>query len=465
MESANNERKDLFSRGVVAYLDPGNIFGKKLEAKEKGEYKKDIIIKFGVDPTRPDIHLGHAVVLRKLRVLQDLGCKVVFLMGDFTARIGDPTGKSKVRPEVSQKEADENMATYLEQAKKILRTDPEVFSWVRNADWYTDITDLIVPEPVTITDQRTGNQMEFPANTFLAKVAAYESTRMQKHINEGKIYNVTMQTFLNTLRGVTHSQLIERDMFQERIKNGEELFMHEMVYPILQGVDSHVITKIYGSCDLEVGGTDQTFNMLMGRTIQKNNQQEEQAVMSMELLVGTEGKEKMSKSLDNYIGINEPATSIYGKVMSIPDEAMRAYFTLCAYTSLSDIEDLMTKLEKGSVHPRDVKMRLAKEITAIYHGEDAARQAEEQFTNTFQKGEAPKEMDEVSVAKGKALIDVFMEAQVAESKSELRRLAESGSIKYQKGDEWETAEDILSPAEETRVWKIGKKKFLRIVVE
>jgi tyrosyl-tRNA synthetase len=465
MKSVDERIEHVLARGVSGLIDPGSAFKEKLQKKAAGTYSKDIIVKFGADPTRPDIHLGHAVVLRTLRTLQDLGCKVVFVVGDFTSLIGDPTGKNKTRPMLLQKEIEENMATYIEQIKKILRTDTEVFSWIRNSDWYVDITDLDVPQSIKLTDEHTGNTLEFPANSFPAKAVVYEQTRMQKNIGERKVYNVTMQTLLNTLRRVTYAQLIERDMFQERLREGGELYMHEMVYPVLQGIDSHVLANVYGSCDLEIGGSDQTFNMLMGRTVQKNNNQQEQAVMSLELLVGTDGKEKMSKSLDNYIGINEPAEAMYGKIMSIPDTLIEHYFTLCTYTPIENIKELIEGIANGKVHPRDAKMRLAKEIVAIYHGEQESIRAEQSFTNTFQKGEVPEQIQEARFKKGTALIDALIEAGTAESKSELRRLASEGGIKIHHEDDWKPVENILAPLEAPGTFKIGKKRFLKIVVE
>ncbi|MBA3551141.1 tyrosine--tRNA ligase, partial [Patescibacteria group bacterium] len=313
------EIDELLTRGVGEFIDPEDSFKKKLIEKSKGIYTKPIVIKFGVDPTRPDLHLGHAVVLRKLRKFQELGCKVVFLIGDFTSQIGDPTGKSKVRPELADTEIRANMKTYLEQVEKILiTTDKEVFSWIGNADWFTAITDLISePRTIKITDSKDPQKfINIDANSFIGKAVLFENTRMQ--INDLKLRKniqvITLRTFISTLRNITHSQLIERDMFQDRLNTGTELYMHEMMYPILQGIDSVVIHEIYNGCDLEVGGTDQHFNMLMGRTIMRISKQSEQAVLSFKLLEGLDGKEKMSKSLNNYIGVTDEPNDMYGKV-------------------------------------------------------------------------------------------------------------------------------------------------------
>ena len=259
------------------FIDPEGKFKEKILRKAKGEYEEDIIIKFGVDPTRPDIHLGHAVIFRKLRKFQDLGCKVVFLVGDYTAQIGDPTGRSKIRPEIEQKEVEANMKTYLDQVGKILLTDKNSFSWIRNSDWFTAITDIELPkgDKVKMSIEKEGKKtdIDFDANSFVGKAVVFEKTRMQPTITgfRGAISVITLKSLLWTLKHITHSRLIERDMFQERIKSGKELFMHEMLYPVLQGIDSFVLSEIYGNCDLEIGGTDQTFNMLIGRDIMKLN--------------------------------------------------------------------------------------------------------------------------------------------------------------------------------------------------
>ena len=282
---------EIFTRGVGTFIDPNDVFRNKIIAKARGEYHEDIIVKFGVDPTRPDIHLGHAVVLRKLRQMQVLGCKVVFLIGDYTAQIGDPTGKSKVRPEVEQSAVEANMKTYLDQVGKILSSDKTVFSWIRNSDWFTTITDLDLPDDYKVNMKidapgLPSKEISIPPNSFVGKAIVFEETRMQKSIGAKSIAVVTMRSLLWGLKHITLAQLIERDMFQQRVKDGESLFMHEMLYPVFQGIDSDILAQVYGTCDLEVGGTDQTFNMLMGRKIMEVNKRIPQAVLSCELLVG-----------------------------------------------------------------------------------------------------------------------------------------------------------------------------------
>ncbi len=464
METKEIEKKidDLLTRGVGQFVDPGDAFRKKLLAKAKGEYSKDIIIKFGVDPTRPDIHLGHSVILRKLRGFQELGCKVIFLIGDYTASIGDPTGKSKVRPEVEQNEIEENMQTYLDQVGKILRTDTSVFSWIRNSDWFYGVADIFAPNPVTVTEG--DKSLTFPANSFLSKAAVYEQTRMQRtHLNRESIESLTFRGLLWTLRHITHGRLIQRDMFQERIKNGEELYMHEMLYPVIQGIDSFILSQIYGSCDLEVGGTDQTFNMLMGREVMKVNHSEEQSVLSFELLVGTDGKEKMSKSLGNYVAITDLPFDMYGKIMSVPDSALPIYFELCTYTPLDMIEDIFSKIKKGG-NPRDAKMRLAKEIVSIYHGEEKAIHAEEEFVKTFQKGGVPENMPEISVGSEEIEAFAIVKKCFGEEKSntEIRRLFDEGAITI--GNEKIADQHAQISPKDGQVVKAGKKTWFRLKV-
>jgi len=455
------EPNDLFSRGVASFIDPENAFKAKIEAKAAGTYKKDIIIKLGIDPTRPDIHLGHAVILRKLRVFQDLGCKVIFLIGDYTSMIGDPTGKSKTRPEVTQQEVEENMKTYLDQVGKILKTDPEVFSWIRNSDWFLDVTD-ITAEPgttVTINDAENKNHVTVDGNSFIGKTVIYENSRMQKTVlGKGNMASVSFTRILSTLRHITHARLIERDMFQERIKEGGELYMHEMLYPVLQGIDSSVLATVYGGCDLEIGGTDQTFNMLMGRDVMRMNKQEEQAVLVLDILEGLDGKEKMSKSLGNYVSITDAPNDMYGKILSIPDALIPRYFSLCTYTPLEEVSEIEKGLASGSLHPRDTKMRLAREIVAIYHGDAAAGEAERVFVETFSEGKIPENVPELT-GEYPTIIDAIVAAECAPSRAEARRLVEAGAVTH-----LETDAKIQDPAHAPKAgtYRVGKIRFFRI---
>jgi len=453
---------ELLARGVGEFIDPDGAFRKKLiEQPEK------VVIKFGVDVTRPDIHIGHAVVFRKLRRFQDLGCKVIFLIGDYTTMIGDPTGKSKVRPEIDQKQIEENMKTYLDQVGKILLLDEKVFSWIRNSDWYSSVTDIsAAPGTKVAGDVESEGAMkhfEFDANSFLGKALIYDNTRMQrKDIGNNIVHNVSLSRFLATLRHITHSRLIERDMFEQRLDNNQELYMHEMMYPVLQGLDSTLLASVYGSCDLEVGGTDQMFNMLVGRDVMKMNNQPPQAVLGFELLVGLDGKEKMSKSLDNYIAITDTPANMYGKVLSIPDSVIANYFELCTYTTLDRIEEIKKEIAGGKVNPKDIKMELARQIVAEYHGEKNVKEAEEDFITKFQKKEIPDEIDEFKVEKETLLIDAVLTNGLVESKGEFRRLLDEGAV-----TDLETKEKISDPQikiEQELTLKIGKKRFVKFTI-
>ncbi len=454
-----SEVEELLSRGVGAFIDPDGSFKDKLIRKAKGDYPEDIIIKLGVDPTRPDIHLGHAVVLRRLRQFQEIGCKVIFLIGDFTGLIGDPSGRSKVRPEMTLEEIQKNMKTFVDQVGKILRTEENVFSWIVNSDWFTNITDIASDSPINIKiDDKPVNP-----GSFLGKTVIYENSRMQKtHLKKNVIHTVSLVQFMSVLRHITHSRLIARDMFQERLKEGGELYMHEMMYPVLQGIDSLVIAQIFGSCDLEIGGTDQTFNMLVGRDVMKMSKLPEQSVLAMDILPGTDGKEKMSKSLDNYIAITETPSEIFGKVMSLSDSLMIQYFTLATYAPTSEIKDMGTKLENGKIHPRDLKLKLARDIVTIYHGDSLAKKAEADFIETFSKKGLPEDILKVTSKKGAKIMDVAQEHGMVESKNEWKRLVEEGAVTDVKDDRKIEAQETL---EKELTLKIGKRRFINITPE
>jgi tyrosyl-tRNA synthetase len=454
----------LLTRGVGAFIDPEGSFRDKLTKKAKGEYPKDIVIKLGVDPSRPDIHLGHAVILRRLRQFQDVGVKVVFLVGDFTARIGDPEGKSKTRPEIEQAEVEKNAQTYIEQVGKILRTDdPKLFSWIRNSDWFTNITDFNLPDdyPITLDVTVDGKTAKVPINpnSTIGKAIVFEDTRMQKKMGV-PMHTITLQGLLWTLRYFTLARLSDRDMFQDRLKGGGELYMHEMLYPVLQGIDSVAIARIYGSCDLEIGGTDQTFNMLAGRDAMKANKLEPQSVMALNILPGTDGTEKMSKSSENYIAITDAPHDMYGKVMSIPDAVIPEYFRLATYTPEDEIKNIEKKLEGGKENPRDIKMRLAREIVAIYHGEEASKHAEEDFVSTFRDKGVPKDTPEVKVAKGSKLVEALLSQGIIESKSEFSRLIREGAVRNVETEEVVDSADFT--LENSQTLKIGKRRFISI---
>jgi len=461
---------ELFTRATEEFIDPNDFFKNKLIAYAKGESTEQPIVKLGADPTRPDIHIGHAVILRKLRVMQDLGAKVIFLVGDFTAIIGDPTGKSKVRPEIEAAEIEANMQTYLEQIGKILKTDdPKTFSWTKNSDWFLSLSDLTAPTQSLSATPNKGEKVpvgiknlkiNFPKDSFLAKALLYQNTRLQtKQKTNKQIHQVTMREFLQTLRGVTHSQLIQRDMFQDRLKNEQELYLHELMYPILQGLDSLMIARIYGSCDLEIGGTDQLFNNLMGRTVMKNAGLPPQSVAAFSLLEGLDGKEKMSKSLDNYIGVNDEPNDMYGKVMSLPDTLIGRWFDLATFTPEAEVKKISESLN-GDGNPYELKKRLAHEIVAIYHGEEAAESSASAFTNTFANQEVPDDIQEVSLEKGETLGEALVRIGEVSSKSQWRRLIEQKSVTNLEGQEKITDEKLVPKSGDS--FRIGKKRFVKI---
>lgn len=499
------EIDELFTRGVGEFIDPEGTFRKKLEAKLAGKYNKDIIIKLGADPTRPDLHIGHAVVLHRLRKFQDLGCKVVFIVGDFTSFFGDPTGRNTARPKTAfqkdinntspsnvsiepPKEAKEehkttyvpeiptseeisrNMATYIEQLEKtkILDTSREKFSWIKNSDWFLNTTDMVYGSDAKATinlnfkenEKEKQLSVDLNPNSLLGKTILFEKTRMQTKIKPEEVTLITLRGLLWTLQHITHSKLIDRDMFQERIKNNEELFMHEMLYPVIQGIDSYSLARIYGSCDLEVGGTDQKFNMLMGRDVMKINNIEPQSVLTFNVLEGLDGKEKMSKSLDNYIGITDEPNDMYGKTMSIPDSSIGNYFELATFTPMDEVEKIRKGILDNSIHPKEAKMNLARQIVAIYHGEKKAKEAEENFINIFQKGEIPADLEEI---KGEGNLGSLMVSKgVLPSMTEWRRLIDEGAIKKLNGKNEEKITDfkiLASPG----VYKIGKRRFIKII--
>jgi tyrosyl-tRNA synthetase len=366
--------------------------------------------------------------------------------------IGDPTGKSITRPEVEQAEIKKNMDTYIDQVVKILKTDKKVFSWIGNSDWFyspADINDAAIDKDIKAKIGKSEVLLE--KNSYLGKAYIYENTRMQKtHLGLKKLEGVTFRGFLWTLRHITHSQLIERDMFQERIKKGQPLFMHEMMYPVLQAIDSLLIHDIYGSCDLEIGGTDQTFNMLIGREVMKINKKPEQSVMAMKILVGTDGKEKMSKSLDNYISITDSPEEMYGKVMSIPDTAIEQYWELATnFSGKADLDD-----------PMDSKMLVARNVVSIYHNESAADSAEKNFIDTFQKKEWPAEALVVNAAAGQVIGEVLKEAGVVTSMGDWQRLVAQNGVQN-----WESGEVITDPRQNVNTdlrLKIGKRRFVAI---
>lgn len=371
---------------------------------EKLKLGKPLKVKLGFDPTAPDIHLGHTVVLNKLRQLQELGHEVQFLIGDFTAMIGDPSGKNETRPPLSREQVDENAKTYKTQVFKIL--DPKKTHICYNSEWI------------------------------------------------GKLSPVDLIKLASTH---TVARMLERDDFHKRFTSGQAIAIHEFLYPLLQGYDSVALKS-----DIELGGTDQKFNLLMGRELQKHFGIKPQVVMMMPLLPGLDGVKKMSKSLGNYIGIDESADSIFGKVMSLSDETMWLYYELVSFRSSADISKLKVDVANG-MNPRDVKFLLAEEIAARFHDADAARKAREHFISQFQKGQLPDDMPEVKVnvgAAGLLIANVIKEAGLVDSTSEANRLINQGAVRMD--NEKISDRNLLLTAKKTIILQVGKRRFAKV---
>lgn len=397
--STDKKKIDHLLTRRVASVVVADSLRKKLEAGKK------LRIKHGVDPTAPDIHLGHAVVMRKLREFQDMGHQVILLIGDYTALVGDPTGKSKTRPMLTKQEVDANAKTYLDQVGKIL--DLKKTEVRRNSEWFA--------------------KMPF---TEVIKLAAQ----------------------------FTVARMVERDDFAKRLEGGVDVHMHELLYPMMQAYDS-----IELEADVEIGGTDQTFNMLAGRDLQRKLGKPEQDVLCLgPILVGTDGVKKMSKSLNNYVGLTDAPAEMYGKVMSIPDSALWDWFTMTTDLDQEEIVGMRTACQDGAMNPRDAKMRLASEIVTLYHSAKAAVAAEEQFKNVFQKKEIPDEIEELKVRGGKSkVIDLLVEVEFAASKGEARRLIEGGGVKID-GEVVKSIEAEIQVGKKKILIQKGKRHFIRV---
>ncbi len=378
------------------------------ELRAKLERGKPLVVKYGADPSAPDLHLGHSVVLRKLKQFQDFGHEVVFIIGDFTGMIGDPSGRSKTRPSLTPEQVQQNARTYAEQVGKIL--DMQRARMVYNGEWL--------------------NPMNFADVVRLA--AKYTVARM-----------------------------LERDDFKKRLDAGEPLGIHEMLYPLAQAYDSVAV-----KADVELGGTDQLFNLLVARDIQRASGQEPQVVLTTPLLEGTDGNEKMSKSLGNYVGLAEPPDEMYGKLMSIPDELMLKYLRLTTDIPPDELAEMERGLQDGSIHPKQVKMRLAREVVSMYHSPEAATQAEKRFQRVFSKRELPEEMPEVAVppedlSDGRVwLVRLITLCGFAPSNSEARRLISQGAVRLD-GSRIEDA-DASVKIEDGMTLQVGKRRFARL---
>ncbi len=377
------------------------------ELQERLKTSKPMIIKAGFDPTAPDLHLGHTVLIHKLRQFQELGHAVHFLIGDFTGRIGDPTGKSQTRPPLSEEDVARNAGTYREQIFRIL--DPERTRVVFNSAWLNKLS-----------------------SADLIQLAARQ----------------------------TVARMLERDDFGKRYRQGQAISIHEFLYPLLQGYDSVAM-----QADVELGGTDQKFNLLMGRELQKQYGQRPQIVLTMPILEGLDGVQKMSKSLGNYIGISEPAGEMYGKIMSISDDLMWRYYELLSARSLPDIEALKADAAGGR-NPRDIKMELAAEICARFHGAGAARQAGEEFVSRFRQGLLPEEMPEVTLeapASGLPVPNLLKDAGLVASTSEAMRMIRQGAVRFD-GDRLSDPKHVVD-ADVDVVVQVGKRRFARVSVK
>jgi tyrosyl-tRNA synthetase len=402
-----NEQIKIISKGVAEIIDLEELKQKLIKAEEGN---RPLIVKLGLDPTAPDIHLGHTVVLRKARQIQDLGHKVIIIIGDFTGMIGDPSGKSKTRKELTQGEVLINAETYKKQMFKIL--DPHKTEVRFNSEWLSKLN----------------------FKDVISLASKYTVTRM-----------------------------LEREDFKNRFKAQQSIAIHEFMYPLMQGYDSIAIKS-----DIELGGTDQRFNILMGRTLQKEYNEDKQIAMFMPLLEGTDGTEKMSKSLGNYIGIDESSNDMYSKTMTIPDELIIKYYELVTDIHPDEIEKIEKELESRKVNPRDIKMKLAKEIVKLYHGEIAAAQSEEYFKSVFQKKDIPDDIKEIRIINNSKIKEqntiskIITDMGFTKSNREAKRLIEQGAVKL--NGERIVLQGVIELKNEDII-QCGKRNFVKVVME
>ena len=393
------EQMDLILRGTEEII-PVEELEKKLEKSRKEN--KPLKVKCGCDPSRPDLHIGHSILLRKLRHFQNLGHEAVLLIGDFTAMIGDPTGLNKTRPQISLEETKKNAKSYIDQATIIL--SDENLNIVYNSEWLggMDFSDVI-------------------------KLASK----------------------------YTVARMLERDDFTKRYRDGVSISVHEFLYPLAQGYDS-----VHLHSDVELGGTDQKFNLLVGRDLQKEAGQDPQVIITTPILEGTDGVEKMSKSYDNYIGLTDAPSEIYGRTLSIPDSLIARYFECATEIPSDELEEIKTDLDQGTSNPRDLKRRLARELVTMYHDNDAAISAEKEFDAMFIDKDDPDDMPEYQLSQSEKLVSVMAANKMVDSNGEARRMISQGGVRINK----EKVEDIhtmLEPGVEM-VIKVGKRKFLQI---
>ena len=394
------EQLELIIRGTDEVIPIDELEKKLAKSLETGI---PLQVKFGCDPSRPDLHIGHGVVLRKLRHFQDLGHEAVLLIGDFTAMIGDPTGRNKTRPQITLAETKQNAQSYIDQASVIL--SDENLSIVYNSDWL--------------------GKMDF-----------------SEVINLSSKYTV--------------ARMLERDDFTKRYKDGVPISVHEFLYPLAQGYDS-----VHLKSDVELGGTDQKFNLLVGRDLQKEAGQNPQVIITTPILEGTDGVEKMSKSYDNYIGLTDSPSEIYGRTLSIPDSLIGRYFEFATEVPNEKLTSINNDLENGTSNPRDLKRELARELVALYHDADAALTAEKEFDALFIQKDEPDDMPEYKLAEPEKLIGIMVKNGMVASNGEGKRMISQGGVRLDK----EKVDDIHSTIEpgENMVLKVGKRKFLRII--
>lgn len=397
-----NEQMDIIKRGAVEII-PEEELVKKIEKSIKTS--KPLNIKLGCDPSRPDLHIGHSVVIRKLAQFQELGHQAILIIGDFTGMIGDPSGRNATRPALSLEQTRINGESYFEQASKILHREKTKI--VYNSDWL------------------------------------------------GKM---SFEDVIKLASKYTVARMIERDDFTKRFKSGEPISIHEFLYPLAQAMDSVAIES-----DVELGGTDQKFNLLVGRDIQREFGMEPQVILTMPLLVGTDGVEKMSKSYDNYIGISDEPSQIFGRTLSIPDNLIYNYFELATNVSNQKLGEVKTQLENGSVNPRDLKRELARTIVAMYHNHEAAEIAQTEFDNIFINKGLPDEIEEFKVGINQEIniLDLIVLVNFAPSKGEARRLVTQGgvSIDGEKISDVQYQVKIISGM----ILKVGKRKFIKLI--
>jgi tyrosyl-tRNA synthetase len=397
-----DEQLAYLRKGTVEIIREEDLRAKLERSAQTG---KPLRVKLGADPTAPDIHLGHTVVIRKLRAFQELGHTVIFLIGDFTGLIGDPSGKSATRPQLTREEINENAETYKQQIFKLL--DPEKTEIRFNSEW-------------------------------MDKLGAAGFIRLASH--------------------VTVKQILERDDFAKRLAEEKPIALHELLYPLTQAYDSVALRA-----DVELGGTDQKFNLLMGRNLQREYSQEPQVAVITPLLEGTDGVQKMSKSLGNYIGINEAPQEMFGKVMSISDELMWRYYELLTDLRVEEIAALRESAERGERNPRDIKVELAKLVITDFHSAEDARRAEDEFNRIFKRKEVPDEVEERAVAAGAwKLPRLLVETTLAASMAEARRLIEQGGVRVDGERRAQVDEELNLNKDQSLLIQVGKRRFLRV---